>query len=70
MSQLVISIPSPFVTYQQFADVSGLKLNKVQALAREGRLPIMPKAKAAETPLINMVALTKQANDLAEQAGI
>ncbi|QXN26692.1 DNA-binding protein [Shewanella putrefaciens] len=70
MSSLVISIPAPFVTFQQYAAATGLKLNKVQALAREGRLPIMPKATPKETPLINMVALMKQANDLAEKAGI
>ncbi|MCT8858319.1 DNA-binding protein [Shewanella xiamenensis] len=70
MSSLVISIPAPYVTYQKYADDTGLKLSKVQALAREGRLPILPKRSANEAPLINMVALMKQANDLAEKAGI
>ncbi|WP_413485429.1 DNA-binding protein [Shewanella baltica] len=69
MSELVLHIGAPFITYQQYAAMSGLSLNKIQDLAREGRLPIMPKAKATETPLINMVALTKQASQLAEQAG-
>lgn len=70
MSSLVISIPAPYVTYQKYADDTGLKLSKVQALAREGRLPILPKRSSNEAPLINMIALMKQANDLAEKAGI
>ncbi|MCS6101382.1 DNA-binding protein [Shewanella baltica] len=69
MSELVLHIGAPFITYQQYAAMSGLSLNKIQDMARQGQLPIAPKVRPKDTPLINMVALTKQANQLAEQAG-
>ena len=69
MSGIVLHIGAPFITYQQYAAMSGLSLNKIQEMAREGQLPIAPKIRPRDTPLINMVALTKQANQLAEQAG-
>ena len=55
-------ISSPFVTYEQFSKLSGIAVNTIRTMVSEGRLPIRPKTRVKEKPLINMVALTNEAN--------
>jgi len=58
---------SPFVTVQKFADITGIAIGQVNKMLHEGKLPIRPKTpgKPKEKPLINMVALMREADSLA-----
>lgn len=61
--QIAIAIPTPYVTAQQFADLTKIPVTTVKNKIRNGELPIRKKHSTAgsasrETPLINMVALT------------
>ena len=66
MSQIAYQIASPFVAYDEFSRVTGIPLNTVRAMVREGRLPIRPKARPKDKPLINMLALANEAAELAQ----
>lgn len=66
MSQFAYQIPSPYVAFDEFSRVSGIPLNTVRAMVREGRLPIRPKQRPKDKPLINMLALAKEAAALAQ----
>lgn len=63
--QIAIAIPTPFVTAQQFADLTKMPVATVKYKIQKGEFPIRKKKTkndkgnaSRETPLINMVALT------------
>ncbi|QYK02421.1 regulatory phage cox family protein [Shewanella psychrotolerans] len=61
MSPFAYQIASPYVSYEEFARVSGIPLNTIRAMAKEGRLPTRPKNRPKDKPLINMLALANEA---------
>lgn len=64
-TSIVFSAPlSPYVTVQKFSDITGIAIGQVNKMLHEGRLPIRPKTpgKPKEKPLINMLALVKEAD--------
>ncbi|PSW00652.1 hypothetical protein [Photobacterium lipolyticum] len=67
-TSIVFNAPlSPFVTVEKFSEITGIKKAQVEKMLHERKLPIRPKTpgRPREKPLINMVALMKEANGLA-----
>lgn len=61
--QISIVIPTPFMTVEQYAQMTGENVDTLHNKCRRGEIPIRkkknPDGKASrETTLINMVALT------------
>ena len=52
-----VVLNTPFMTYDQYSQFSGMPKRTIMDWVADGRLPIKTKAKGKETPLINMVAL-------------
>jgi hypothetical protein len=65
MSNLTLHIDAPYISYEEYARRTGIPVGAIRKLVAEGRLPIRPKLKAQERPFINMLALAKEAADLA-----
>ncbi|PSU34981.1 DNA-binding protein [Photobacterium lutimaris] len=64
-TSIVFTAPlAPFVTVQKFSDITGITIGQVNKMLHEGKLPIRPKTpgKPKEKPLINMVALMREAD--------
>ncbi|MGF1704139.1 regulatory phage cox family protein [Photobacterium makurazakiensis] len=64
-TSIVFTAPlSPFVTVQKFSEITGITLGQVNKMLHDGKLPIRRKTpgKPKEKPLINMVALMKEAD--------
>ncbi|ABN60788.1 hypothetical protein [Shewanella baltica] len=61
MNQIALQIATPYVTFEQYATLSGIPFNTVREMAKTGRLPLRPKDRPKEKPLINMLALTREA---------
>ncbi|MCG6362192.1 hypothetical protein [Vibrio fluvialis] len=57
MLSFQIVINTPFMTYEQYSQLSGMPKRTIMDWVAEGKLPIKTKEKAKETPMINMVAL-------------
>ncbi|MCL1050360.1 DNA-binding protein [Shewanella abyssi] len=66
MSNFTYQIDAPFISFEEYARRAGIQPSAVRAQVREGRLPIRPKLKPQERPFINMLALAKEAAELAE----
>ncbi len=58
---LTFQIQSPYQTFEMFSETTGIPLNSVRNMVKEGRLPIRTKLRPKEKPLINVAALTKEA---------
>jgi len=58
-----VVINTPFMTYEQFSQLSGMSKRTIQDWVTAGNLPIKEKTpgKPKETPLINMIALHEMA---------
>lgn len=56
-----VVLNTPFMTYDQYSHASGMPKRTIMDWVADGRLPIKKKAKAKETPLINIVALHEMA---------
>lgn len=56
MTDLVLKLDSPVKTIPLFSEGSGIPLESVRKMVKEGDLPIMPKKKRTGRVLINMVA--------------
>jgi|GEM_PF-1846127 len=62
MSQLLTSPPAcPYVTVDQYCNLSGLAEGTVKQFIDEGRIIIKPKNRAREKTLINMFAMNEMA---------
>ncbi|ENH7109822.1 hypothetical protein ABWJ26_000225 [Vibrio fluvialis] len=62
-----VVINTPFMTYEQYSQFSGMPKRTISDWVNEGKLPIKNKDKPKETPLINMVALLEIATREAMQ---
>ncbi|ENM6580927.1 hypothetical protein ACEV7Y_01795 [Vibrio parahaemolyticus] len=62
-----VVLNTPFMTYDQYSQFSGMPKRTIMDWVADNRLPIKSKTKPKETPLINMVALleiaTREAMD-------
>lgn len=67
MLSFQIVINTPFMTYEQYSQLSGMPKRTIMDWVAEGKLPIKTKEKAKETPMINMVALHEMATREAMQ---
>ncbi|ANN29201.1 TPA: hypothetical protein RQK39_000768 [Vibrio vulnificus] len=56
-----VVLNTPYMTYYQYSQFSGMPKRTIMDWVSDGRLPIKEKAKAKETPLINMVELLEMA---------
>ncbi len=56
-----VVLNTPFMTYDQYSQFSGMTKRTIMDWVADGRLPIKTKAKGKETPLINMIALVEMA---------
>ncbi|MCG9647956.1 hypothetical protein L1D24_05140 [Vibrio brasiliensis] len=56
-----VVLNTPFMTYDQYSQFSGMSKRTIIDWVADGRLPIKRKAKPKETPLINVVALLEMA---------
>lgn len=56
MTQINIQIDTPVLRLDKFCERTGIPYRTAQAMIASGKLPILPKEKNAEKPLINMVA--------------
>ncbi|CAH7238251.1 conserved hypothetical protein [Vibrio chagasii] len=52
-----VVLNTPFMTYDQYSQFSGMPKRTIIDWVKDGRLPIKSKDKPKDTPLINMVAL-------------
>ena len=59
---------TPFMTYDQYSQFSGMPKRTIIDWVADGRLPIKSKTKPKETPLINVVALFEMASREALEA--
>jgi predicted DNA-binding transcriptional regulator AlpA len=65
MSHFTFQIDAPFVSSEEYARRVGISVRTVRTLISDGRLPIRKKLKPQERPFINMLAVAKEAADLA-----
>ncbi|MCA4015067.1 hypothetical protein JKP22_19915 [Vibrio vulnificus] len=56
-----VVLNTPFMTYEQFSQFSGMPKRTIMDWVADSKLSIKNKDKPKETPLINMVALFQQA---------
>ena len=63
MSEIAIQIAVPYLTVEQYSRFSGIPENTIRSMIQQGRLPIRSKIKSKEKPLINLLALIREAND-------
>ncbi|NRD73230.1 DNA-binding protein [Shewanella sp. VB17] len=63
MTRSAYQIASPFVSFEEYSRLSGVPINTIRCMVREGRLPIRTKLKPQEKPLINMLALMREADE-------
>ncbi|RLV57892.1 DNA-binding protein [Parashewanella curva] len=63
MSEIAIQIAVPYLTVEQYSRFSGIPENTIRWMIQQGRLPIRSKIKPKEKPLINLLALMREAND-------
>ncbi|MGY5539760.1 hypothetical protein [Vibrio brasiliensis] len=56
-----VVLNTPFMTYDQYSQFSGMPKRTIIDWVSDGRLPIKRKAKPKETPMINMVTLLEMA---------
>ncbi|MDH5936341.1 hypothetical protein L8R84_09275 [Vibrio splendidus] len=56
-----VVLNTPFMTYDQYSQFSGMSKRTIMDWVKDGRLPIKKKDKPKDTPLINMVMLLEMA---------
>lgn len=65
MNTIQLQLSTPYVTYEEYARISGLPYNTVKRMVADGRIPLRPKANRKEKPMINLVALHQEATEFA-----
>lgn len=63
MTTIAYQIPSPYVSFEEYSRLSGIPVRSIRGMVSDGRLPIRPKVKPQEKPLINMLALMREADE-------
>lgn len=66
MNNFTYQNQSPYQTFEMFSQNSGIPVNTVRNMVKEGRLPIRTKLRSQDKPLINMLALAKEAFEQAQ----
>lgn len=61
-SPLSITLSSPYLSLPEFAKVTGIPYKTCRVMVKDGRIPIRAKVRKMEKVLINMIALTKEAD--------
>ncbi|HHE9089953.1 TPA: DNA-binding protein [Haemophilus influenzae] len=56
-----VQIHAPYVTLKKYAELTGLSLEKVRKMRKEGELPIADKKAERGSVLVNLIAIAKQA---------
>ncbi|CAH6785119.1 DNA-binding protein [Vibrio crassostreae] len=56
-----VVLNTPFMTYDQYSQFSGMTKRTIIDWVKDGRLPIKKKDNPKDTPLINMVMLLEMA---------
>ncbi len=59
---LSITLFTPYLSLPEFAKVSGVPYETCRLMVKDGRLPIRNKVRKMEKVLVNMIALTKEAD--------
>ena len=65
MKGFSIYIPSPYISVEQFAKNAGMPIETVRTMLKDGRLPQRIKDKNRQKPLINLIALLREADEQA-----
>ncbi|MFH4793852.1 hypothetical protein ACRTEU_08570 [Vibrio alginolyticus] len=52
-------LPVPFVTFEEYSRVTGLKLETIRDYVRKGRIIIQEKRAPKEKPLVNLIAMNE-----------
>lgn len=65
MKGLPIFILSPYVSVEKFSQLTGIPIETVRTMLKDGRLPQRFKNKNRQKPLINVVALWREADEQA-----
>lgn len=65
MNAIQLQLSTPYVTYEEYARITGLPYNTVKRMVADGRIPLRPKSNPKEKPLINLVALHQEATHFA-----
>ncbi len=66
MSGLPVQMTVPYITVDEYSRQTGIKIETIRHLIKEGRLPIRPKARPRDLTLINVLALMQEANQHAQ----
>ena len=56
-----VVVSTPYMTYEEFSQLSGISKRTLIEWQAEGKLPIKKKVKPKEKPLVNMIALKELA---------
>lgn len=52
-------LPVPFVTFEEYSRITGLKLETIRDYVRKGRIIIQEKRAPKEKPLVNIIAMNE-----------
>ncbi|HHC6499842.1 TPA: hypothetical protein ACN36G_002269 [Vibrio parahaemolyticus] len=52
-------LPVPFVTFEEYSRITGLKLETIRDYVRKGRIIIQEKKAPKEKPLVNLIAMNE-----------
>ncbi|MDW1938239.1 hypothetical protein R7X16_15015 [Vibrio sp. 818] len=52
-------LPVPFVTFEEYSRITGLKLETIRDYVRKGRIIIQEKRAPKEKPLVNLIAMNE-----------
>ncbi|MFL7010921.1 hypothetical protein [Enterovibrio norvegicus] len=67
MLSFSVALPSPYMTYEEYARFSGMSFRLVKDWALEGKIITAPKINKGDTPLVNVVAMMEKASREANQ---
>lgn len=56
-----IVLPVPYVTFEEYSRMTGIKLETVRDYARKGKIIIQEKTAPREKPLVNLIAMNEKA---------
>ncbi|RNM26730.1 MULTISPECIES: DNA-binding protein [Dickeya] len=59
---LSITLATPYITLQEFSRLSGVPMSTCYEWVHQGKLPIREKTAKKERVLVNILALTKEAD--------
>ncbi|EOS8311491.1 TPA: hypothetical protein I7135_01630 [Vibrio vulnificus] len=54
-------LPVPFVTFEEYSRMTGLKIDTIRDYARKGRIITQEKKAPRDKPLVNLIAMNEMA---------